>query len=1017
MARMLRMLWGFCLAGALLQGQQPAFRHFGLRDGLPQSQVTTLLEDHAGFIWLGTETGGVARMSASGIKPFGAAEGLKARLVYAMIEDRRGGIWIGSEEGISCIRGNAVTNFGPRDGLPAASTLALCLDGDGHLLAGSHAGLFRLQGRRFVQVPLPPPFQGQPIRFMARDKAGGIWLAGSRDLLGRWDGRTLRLFPLPPDGGHASIQDLQADPQGRIWVLLPNRLLRMDRGAWLPVPLPGLPASPKMLSLRFDAHGGGRLIALGGDGLLVVPRQGPPRRLTSADGLPRDSILVALRDSRNVLWVGSDGDGLAAQVVPGLWTLDQAPDIPGRNLAAVMAIARVGPHRVLLASSTGLYLVQRGQGIKGHWTRAQGLPSDELWCLLPDDRGGAWVGTDRGLVRWREGRVAPVGLAALARTTVLTLVRDQGRILAGTEQGLFLLDAEGRLLGHLSLPASLGTDEIDDVLRYEGHLLVGTPVGLWRVEGDRMLPTFQDAPFSATNVTCMAADAAGELWVGTLNGLYRLHQRRWITYGLQQGLGDDSINFIASLGPGTMVIGHNRGVDILSGHAIQHLTRAQGLISDETNHDGFMVDPEGRLWIGMIGGVSILDAPGTFRNPPLRPPTVLEVRWPGGVVGMPHRVVVPPAPGSLDFTFDTAEPVTPGLLRYQALLEGFDINWRTVPSRGPELHYRGPGAGTYRFRLRVQQDHGPWIEAEPITVVIRPTWYQTWWARGALGLAILGMVWGLVWVRSHRLALRAQALEGTVEARTMALARQNWALEQAHGQIKRSLESRLKLMNMVTHDLRSPLTSIMLSLDRLREVAPEGRALLDLMDREADRIETLLRNLLDRSRSEALLQGLSLAPTVAAAVTEGFEEVLRLKAEAKDLVLRLEVEPGTDRAFIRADLAALQQVMLNLFENALKFTPPGGQVGLRSGLDSPRQEWSLEVWDTGRGLEASQIQEILRPFRQNRSGDAAQGWGLGLSICQDILGAHHGRLEIRSEPGQGAAFRMVLPLMPGGPTA
>jgi signal transduction histidine kinase len=220
---------------------------------------------------------------------------------------------------------------------------------------------------------------------------------------------------------------------------------------------------------------------------------------------------------------------------------------------------------------------------------------------------------------------------------------------------------------------------------------------------------------------------------------------------------------------------------------------------------------------------------------------------------------------------------------------------------------------------------------------------------------------------------------------------------------------------MVTHDLRSPLTSIMLTLDRLRDLIPDRGALIDIMDREANRIETLVRNLLDQSRSEALLHDLELAPTVPMEVTEGFEEVMRLKAGAKGLAFHLEIAPETAQVSIRADTATLHQVMLNLFENALKFTPPGGKVGIRSTVDPNEGIWSLEVWDTGRGLDSQQIQAILEPFHQAKAGDAAHGWGLGLSICQDILEAHGGWLKITSEPGQGSSFRMILPLHPTAP--
>ena len=171
-----------------------------------------------------------------------------------------------------------------------------------------------------------------------------------------------------------------------------------------------------------------------------------------------------------------------------------------------------------------------------------------------------------------------------------------------------------------------------------------------------------------------------------------------------------------------------------------------------------------------------------------------------------------------------------------------------------------------------------------------------------------------------------------------------------------------------------------------------------------------MRNLLNQSRSEALLQNLKLESILPAEVTEGFEDVLRLKAEAKGLGFHLEVSPDTRRVCILGDPATLQQVMLNLFENALKFTPEGGQVGIRSTVDHGEGTWTLEVWDTGRGLDTAEIHEILQPFRQTQAGDAARGWGLGLSICQSILDAHKGELKVDSEPGRGARFSVVLPL-------
>jgi signal transduction histidine kinase/ligand-binding sensor domain-containing protein len=1001
------------LTGAVLPlaGQQPSFRRFGLRDGLPQSQVTALLEDRRGFLWVGTNTGGVARLGASGFRTFAGPDGLKALFVKSLLEAPDGAIWVASQEGVSEIRGETVVNYGPQRGLQPASTPALALDAEDRVLVANRQGLFRHEGEGFVPVPLPAGWADRPIRLVARDKSRGLWLADTANRVARWDAQGLREYPLPEPRRGSRIRSLQTDSLGRAWVLLDDALLRMERGQWLEEPLPKWSRAPKLSSLSFDPRTNEYLVAMGGDGLLTREPGGQTRVLNAIGGLPRDRIMVAIRDRHGVLWVGSDGDGLAAQALPGLLTLDNHPGGSGKDLAAISNILELGGGRFLLASSTGLYQVDEGRGITRHWALQDGLPADETWGLLPDGQGGVWVGTDRGLARWKDGRVSAAGPREMSRAAVLTLAKIGGRILAGTDQGLFELDLQGRLLSHVHLPEDSGTDIVSDILVHEGRLLLATGLGLWEWADGRLRQVHAEAPFAKATVTAMAVDSRGRLWVGTMMGLHLRRGGQWASFGVAEGLPDEGINFILDVGQGRMAIGHNKGVTFIEGRSFHHLSESQGLVSQETNHGGVLLDSKKRLWIGMIGGLNILKDPAGFRNAAMAAPTVQNIGWPGGAQALTDEVQVPPRPDFLEFSFDTGAPLAPTLVRYEAFLQGADSGWRPV-NQGLTLQYRNVGAGFYRLHLRTTVNGTTWVEGRPVDIEVLPAWHERWVVRGLLVLAVIGILGWILWLRVHTLAERSRILEETIEERTLLLARQNRALEHAHEQIKRSLEGRLKLLDMVTHDLRSPLTTILLTLDRLREMAPAGQTMLDVMGREAHRIEALVRNLLDQSRSEALIQGLKLVPTLPAEVTEGFEEVLRLKAEAKGIAFSLEVSPEANQVRIQADAATLHQVMLNLFENALKFTPSGGKVGIRSKVDRTDGTWSLEVWDTGRGLEAGRIREILQPFGQTRPADAAQGWGLGLSICQSILEAHRGELKIQSEPGQGARFFMVLPLNP-----
>ena len=1010
--------WMRCLALAGLavmgRAQEAAFRHFGLEDGLPQSQVTALMEDSHGFLWVGTNTNGLARLAADRFHPFGIAQGVEARSISDLMEDRSGHIWAASlDNGLSEISGSDVRNYGPDLGLGSSQVYNLALDPVGRVLAGTRLGLYRQDADGgFSLVPLPGDWAGQPIFALKQDGRNHVWMASRAGRIGRWDGHTLEEHRLPTEFTADGFLDLKLDPQGVPYALLRNRVLRFTGGQWTAVPLAGVGPDSKLRTLTFS--GGGMQVSLGGDGLWLQEPDGRVHILREEDGLAHESVTAALRDSRGILWIGSDGGGLQAQVLPRLRAVTRG-GAPGEGLGAVMGILELGGGDYLLASSTGIYRFKDGSGIQRRWSKADGMTSSECWAPVSDGHGGAWVGTDRGLIHWRpDGRLAK-GPKELDLAAVVAMVRMGDHIFAGTDRGLYELDGEGRYLGFWHPPREQGLNQVFNLMVDGGDLLVGLRLGVYAFKGGTWEKRFLDAPFANQSIDAMARDREGHLWVGTTAGLYEERVGGWKDRGVQEGLPDDNISFIQPLAQDRVAVGHGKGVSILGpGGSVGRLTHSQGLLSDETNHNASLMDSQGRLWIGMIGGANILDGASGFSSPGMPPPIVTELRWPGGTILYPVDEKLPPHPSAVVLSYDVASPVVSEQPRMEALMEGLDSAWR--PAEGDALHYLNLAGGRYRFRLRTSPDGLHWREAQPVTLDIHLAWLERGWVRALIVLAALLMAGSLVWWRLQRMALQARRLEGKVAERTTDLARQNRALEQAHAQIKRELENRLRLMDMVTHDLRSPLTTLTLSADRLRE-GPDDEAERDMLHgillRETQRMEAMVRQLLDRSRAESFFQAVDLRPCAPMELVKGIEEVLRLKAADKGLDLQIEATPDTAAVRVAADPSAMQQVLLNLFENALKFTPPGGRIGIRSSVERGPGIWRLEVWDTGRGLTEEEAERILHPFAQAKAEDAARGWGLGLSICLSLLELQRGELRVRSEPGQGAAFIISLPLIEG----
>ncbi len=989
--------------GWTLHAQPFAFRHFDGRDGLPQSQVRALLEDRRGFLWVGTQ-GGVARLGAAGFKPFGLAQGLGVGQVTALLEDREGAIWVAQvDASLARIRGSQVQTFGPDDGLPAMNSYCLAEDASGGILVGTRAGLRRWDGNKFQPVDLGA-WPNEPIYGIAKAK-GGIWLSTRKGRVGFWDGRHLKEELLPKAVATREVWKMAMDPEGRPCALTRPGLFRKEGDAWVLIPLVGYNGLPKLQDFNFD-HDGALLVGLGDDGLWTQSPNGSTRWWTAKDGLPEEHINLAYRDRQGIFWVGSDGAGLYALAVPGLHSITSQERF---ELGAVLAIEPVPGVGTFLGTSRGLFLWQEGKGLTARWTTKEGLPSNEIWSLYPDGTGGLWLGSAKGMGRWSHGRVQPGKILGDAR--VFQVLGWNGVNMVGTDRGLVEMDLSGQVKKTYEMPKETGVNDAYVLTKDAEGVLVGCSKGLYRFEGQRMVRAFPGTPFDNVSVLALHRDAKGLLWVGTVQGLYRYEEGHWMRFGIEQGLPDANIYFVGDGGQGRIAVGHGKGVTLLeSDGRMIHLNQAIGLLSDETNQGAVRLDDLGRLWLGMINGVCILDTKEPLRLPGMPSPHVLEMSWPGGRVPLPTQIDLPPRREYIEFNFEMGMPIFSKPPIYEVHLEGLSGDWQRI-NEGNTVRYERLPAGSYRFRIRASQDGAHWLEGPSVALLVRPTWFEHPLGRAALVILGLAMVGGFLQWWTYRLRKVAKILEFQVGERTRSLNWRNQELEVAHEQVKQILESKVVFTRMVVHDLRSPITTINLLADQMgTEAQDRGETpppQLEIIAKEADRLDGLLKRLLDQSRSEAVDQTLHMVRTDLRELLEGMEDVLRLKAEWAGLHFSWEVQPLGGQ--VLADALAVQQVLLNLFGNALKVTPAGGSVGVRSSAKGER--WLLEVWDTGRGFDAGELERLFQPFTQVEISDIGKGWGLGLSIVKSLVDAHGATLTVESKPGHGATFRIAFVLL------
>ena len=217
----------------------------------------------------------------------------------------------------------------------------------------------------------------------------------------------------------------------------------------------------------------------------------------------------------------------------------------------------------------------------------------------------------------------------------------------------------------------------------------------------------------------------------------------------------------------------------------------------------------------------------------------------------------------------------------------------------------------------------------------------------------------------------------------------------------------------VSHELRTPLTSIVgyvdVLLEDVAEIPPDARPFLMTVQRNARRLHRLVDDLLSDAlklgKAELHLGRISLASVVRTSAVEA-EKV------AAQNGLSFSLDAGRSQLEVSGDSERLAQVIDNIFNNAIKFTPRGGEVACRILRDGDQAV--IRISDTGRGIPPEEIDDVFVKFFRSPGvqTDAIPGTGIGLAICRKIVERHGGRIWVESRPGLGSTFRFTLPIAP-----
>jgi len=411
---------------------------------------------------------------------------------------------------------------------------------------------------------------------------------------------------------------------------------------------------------------------------------------------------------------------------------------------------------------------------------------------------------------------------------------------------------------------------------------------------------------------------------------------------------------------------------------------------------------DGKLWFPTIKGVAVVDPDYRKRNEHVPPVLIERMVVEGAVVDTASPPVIGPGRKKIEFTFTALSYLVPEKNRFRTMLRGFDRGWSAETSQR-QVSYTNLPPGSYTLRVIACNNDGQWNrEGASLRFELRPYFFQTLWfwvfaALGGLFLTLLAFR-----LRFRRLQRRGRELESVVRERTGELSRVNEELVQAN-------RVQEELQRIAVHDLKNPLQAIMGAADLIKRQNRElqgGVMLAEKISLASKRMLGLINEILELSRCERgdiklELQTVDIGELIELAAG-GFSEQLQQKGQALNLAL----EPG---CLVMGDLEWLKEIFDNLISNAVKFSPLQSVIAISARCREKTVQ--VAVRDQGPGLTAGDKARLFGKFQRlsARPTGGESSTGLGLSIVEQLVRKHDGRIWAEGEPGQGSTFYVELP--------
>lgn len=920
-------------------------------------------------------------------------------------------------------------------------------------------------GKKAQQVYVANDKDVPIISDLARDGNGNFWLVSNTGTIEKLDGQTRRVvykdtFIKDLKKSNTLNYRLFIDAQNELWIFPLNDV----QGVYYVKPSTGqilhFKKDDAQYHLNNDLVTG---ILQNSDGLIWVGTDHGGINLINKNTLavtyllndPSDdksisqSVIKAMyRDDKGIIWLGTHKKGINyyhENIIKFAEYKQQLTNANSLGFDDINRFAEDAKGNLWIGTNGGgLNYYNRKTGVFTKYvhdaSNTNSLCNNVIVGLCVDSEQKLWIGTYYGGLDCFDGKTFthykydPLKPGSIADNRVYSIYEDSNKDLwVGMLWGsLNRFDRKTKTFVHYKGKSSTDSIPAKDVTTIaedkEKNLWLGTPDGIFVFDKRTKKFTHLIHPnLVQYNIIYLMNDSEDRMWIATRDGLmmYNKKTKSFFTYTTANGLPDNNIMGIIEDNQhniwATTANGISKGVvqTNAAGKVIVNFTNfneLDGLQGKSFNERAILKTTNGELVFGGTNGFNLVN-PANIKSVTYAAPIVftdLQVFDKSVVPGekingniILNKSITNAKEVSLRYDeniftieFASLDYLNTAKNKYAYKLIGFNKNWVITDGDNRKITYTNLDPGSYTFTVKTLNNDGSFnAEEASMHITVLPPFWRTTWAYLLYAIAFIGALIFARWFEMRRTKLK-------------------FALDHERKEAQRMHELDLmktKFFTNVSHELRTPLSLIISPLDKMLRNAQDEtqKNQYHVIQRNAKRLLSMVNQLLDFRKLE--MQEIKLNLSNADIIQFIKEASYSFTDIAEKKHIHFSFSSYTDHLFTSFDSDKIERILFNLLSNAFKFTHENGSVTVSvDSINDTGDEQLLEinVQDTGIGIAQEKQDKIFDRFFQNEvPGNLInQGNGIGLSITKEFVKLHNGIIKVKSEPGKGSCFSVLLPV-------